>query len=405
MSRKRKHNQPPENCNLQRVPRVACPPLFRHCGTNEQGHPVPRGADTYASAAVCILLLLAVVGVFGQTLRHEFVNFDDDKYVRKNPEVVGGLTVEGVAVGLHQPARQQLASAYLALPCSSTASSYGLEPWGHHLTSVLLHAATAVLLFLVLRQMTGRSLAQCLRGRRLRHPSAAGRIGGLGGRTKGRSERAVLHAYPRGVRRAMCVSRFPWRVTWRLCGLFALGLMAKPMLVTLPFVLLLLDYWPLGRMLLVPSSGMGTCRTSAAVALPPQGRKCNCAQRMAGPRRVLASLAVVARKAPLAPAGGRLVRGDALGQGEAIAATQHVSLPWRGRQCRWFPTSPTWDSCSGRLDLAVLYPHPGCDLPLWQVVGGSARCWRRSRGSRGLAAAVPVPAGGLALVLWGCWCR
>ena len=82
---------------------------------------------------------------------------------------------------------------------------YGLHPAGHYLTNVLLHAASSVLLFLVLLRMTGESLAQCLGGGGLCHSSLARRIGGLVGRATGRAEWAVFHADARSlcaVRRA-----------------------------------------------------------------------------------------------------------------------------------------------------------------------------------------------------------
>ena len=92
-----------------------------------------------------------------------------------------------------------------------------------------------------------RPVAQRIGGGHLRRPSAAGGIGGLGGRAEGRFERPVLHAdvaaYLGYVRRPFSLARYLAVVV-----LFALGLMAKPMLVTLPLVLLLLDYWPLRRM-------------------------------------------------------------------------------------------------------------------------------------------------------------
>ena len=126
------------------------------------------------------------------------------------------------------------------------AQFYGLNPGGHHFTNVLLHMATAILLFLVLRQMTGAALAERIRSGDFRDSSAASGIGGVGSGAQGCAERAVFHADPCGVR----ALRAPSLVTARyalVILLFALGLMCKPMLVTLPFVLLLLDYWPLNR--------------------------------------------------------------------------------------------------------------------------------------------------------------
>ena len=103
---------------------------------------------------VCVLLVVAVFLVFGQTLRHEFVDLDDDLYVYNNPVVQKGLTWEGFRwaltygnIGHWHP----LTWLSHMLDCQL----YGLQAGGHHLTNLLLHTATAILLFLVLRQMTG----------------------------------------------------------------------------------------------------------------------------------------------------------------------------------------------------------------------------------------------------------
>ena len=105
--------------------------------------------------AVCGLLLLAVALVFGQTVRFDFVNFDDQSYVYENAHVRKGVTPEGVVwafTTLDANNWHPLAwlSHMLDFQC------YGLWAGGHHLTNVLLHALSVVVLFLVLRQMTGR---------------------------------------------------------------------------------------------------------------------------------------------------------------------------------------------------------------------------------------------------------
>ncbi len=122
---------------------------------------------------------------------------------------------------------------------------YGRNPGGFHLTNVWLHAATAVLLFLVLRRMTGRVWPSALVAALFAvHPLRP--IGGLGHRAKRRPQRAVLHADAGGLC-GLCTAPVFDRPLPGGAVCF-LGLMAKPMLVTLPCVLLLLDYWPLRRM-------------------------------------------------------------------------------------------------------------------------------------------------------------
>jgi hypothetical protein len=110
--------------------------------------------NPYTVLVVCGFLLLAVALVFGQTVRHEFVNIDDPVYVYENTQVACGLTAQGIAWAFttgHAGNWHPLTWLSHILDCQL----YGLKwPGGHHLTNVLLHAATATLLFLALWQMT-----------------------------------------------------------------------------------------------------------------------------------------------------------------------------------------------------------------------------------------------------------
>ena len=113
-----------------------------------------------------MLLALAVFAVFGQTVRHGFVNFDDDLYVYQNPVVVKGLTFQGIGyVFTHQMCDFYHPLTMMSLMLDNQV--YGLNPGGYHLTNVLLHAATAILLFLVLRRMM-RSLRSLIKASELR---------------------------------------------------------------------------------------------------------------------------------------------------------------------------------------------------------------------------------------------
>ncbi|MEN6407913.1 MAG: hypothetical protein ABFC77_15775, partial [Thermoguttaceae bacterium] len=110
--------------------------------------------NRWLATAICIFLVALIALVFGQTLGHGFVDVDDDLYVRTNPHVTAGVTAEGV--------RWAMTARYASnwhpitwLSHMTDCQQYGLDPWGHHLTNVLLHAINAVLLFLVFRRMTG----------------------------------------------------------------------------------------------------------------------------------------------------------------------------------------------------------------------------------------------------------
>ena len=126
---------------------------------------VPQGGDAvlpdvhtqnrWLSFAVCVFLALAVWAVFGQTLHHQFVNFDDNVYVYENETINRGLDLNGIGwVFTHRQSGNwhPLTSLSHMLACQF----FGLNPGGHHLINVILHAATVVLLFLVLRNLTGR---------------------------------------------------------------------------------------------------------------------------------------------------------------------------------------------------------------------------------------------------------
>src|SRR5205814_4232930 len=115
--------------------------------------PAAGSGAQLVTMVICILLVAIVWVVFGQTLRHEFVNYDDDQYVYENPRIANGLTLEGIGwafTNAHASNWHPLTTISHMLDCQL----YGLNPWGHHLTNVLLHAAAAVFLFLALRELT-----------------------------------------------------------------------------------------------------------------------------------------------------------------------------------------------------------------------------------------------------------
>ena len=202
--------------------------------------------DRWMISGVCIFLAAITWLVFGQTLRHPFVNYDDADYVVKNAQVARGLTLEGIVwafTHVHSANWHPLTWISHMVDCQL----YGLNPRGHHLTNVLLHAATAILLFLLLRQMTGTLWRSAFVAAVFAiHPLHVESVAWVAERKdmlSGLFFVLTLAAYVR-------YSRAPWSpVRYSLVVLlFAMGLMSKPMLITTPFILLLLDYWPLGRL-------------------------------------------------------------------------------------------------------------------------------------------------------------
>jgi protein O-mannosyl-transferase len=227
--------------------------------------------DRWIVPGLCLGLAAMVWLVFGQTIHHQFINLDDGAYVYKNPQVFRGLTSEGIIWAFtqsHAANWHPLTWLSHMLDCQL----YGLSPGGHHLTNVLLHSANAILLFLVLRQMTGSLWRSAFVAALFAiHPLRVESVAWVSERKDLLSGLFFLLSIWAYVRYARNRSLSRYGV---LLLFFALGLLCKPMLVTLPAVLLLLDYWPLGRMPSATDSRekkFGTLRTLVLEKLPLVG--------------------------------------------------------------------------------------------------------------------------------------
>lgn len=204
------------------------------------------GGDHLVTFSVSIFLVAIVWMVFGQTLQHEFVNYDDSSYIYENPIITKGLSAGGIGwafANVHSGNWHPLTTISHMLDCQL----YGLQPWGHHLTNVLLHAAAAILLFIALRELTDTLWPSAFVAVVFAiHPLRVESVAWVAERKdvlSGVFFTLTLWAYARYVRgRRPSPGRFTLVLVF-----FALGLMCKPTLVTVPFVLLLLDYWPLRR--------------------------------------------------------------------------------------------------------------------------------------------------------------
>ena len=327
--------------------------------------------NAYTVPAISGFLLLAVLVVFGQTIRHEFVNFDDDSYVYANPQVSHGLTVSGAVWAFTQSYRSNwIPLTWISLMVDG--NLYGLHAGGYHLTNVLLHAATAILLFLVLRRMTGCLWPSAFAAALFAvHPLRAESVAWVTERKdvlSGLFFMLTLWAYVGYVRHRFSLARYALVIV-----LFALGLMAKPMLVTLPFVLLLLDYWPLRRMVFVPRED------TLALGWTSHGRPESEAKGVGGTTitptetlggkalgRVSVLVRLVIEKIPLFVVAG----GDCLltlfVQDRSLVSTEHLPLWWRiGNAIIAYVTY--LGQFFYPVGLSVLYPRPGLDLPLWKV--------------------------------------
>jgi tetratricopeptide (TPR) repeat protein len=206
---------------------------------------VSRPGEFRIAVAICGMLALLVWIAFGQTIRYGFVNFDDDVYVYKNSHVTGGLTPAGVGwafTHVHSSNWHPLTWMSHMLD----AEVYGLNAGGHHATNILIHGATVILLFLFLWRTTGflwRSafVAAVFAIHPLRTESVAW-IAERKDLLSGQFFVLTLTAYVWYARRSWSFVRYTI-----VAFLLSCALMCKPVAVTLPFVLLLLDYWPLNR--------------------------------------------------------------------------------------------------------------------------------------------------------------
>ncbi len=299
----------------------------------------------YVVPLICGLLVLAVAVIFAQTLNHDFVNFDDGTYVLENRPVAEGITVNGLSwafTSFHATNWHPVTWLSHMLDCQL----YDLEPWGHHLTNVLLHAANAVLLFLVLLRMTGNTWPSAFVAAVFAvHPLRVESVAWVSERKdilSGLFFMLTLWAYVAYARRPFSVVRYTSVIL-----LFALGLMAKPMLVTLPFVLLLLDYWPLGRM-----------------TQPANRASSNTAKAPSGQRVSLGRLAV--EKAPLFMLSAASCVATSLAQQSAIASADVIAIPSRVANAMVAYVTYLVQSCYPA-GLAVLYPLDVNRLPAWEI--------------------------------------
>lgn len=224
--------------------RVVSPDVPPHCRASLRC----LGKSGWLALCLALLTLVVYLGVF----RCQFVNYDDPDYVTANQRVLGGLTAENFKWAF----TTGHASNWHPLTWIShmlDAELFGLRATGHHFVNVLLHTLNALLLFVVLRAMTGAVRRSWFVAVLFAlHPLHVESVAWISERKDVLSTfwmLAALGTWSRHVGPAREMSsplrRWAWYALALLC--FALGLMSKPMVVTLPFVLLLLDYWPLGR--------------------------------------------------------------------------------------------------------------------------------------------------------------
>ncbi len=289
---------------------------------------------------ISVFLVAIVWLVFGQTTHHEFVNYDDDQYVYENLVITSGLHWHGVVwVFTHSLCNNWHPVTMLShmLDCQF----YGLKPGDHHLTNVLIHALTVVLLFGFLQRFTGEIWRSAFVAAVFAiHPLRVESVAWIAERKdvlSGLFFVLTLWAYAEYV---LAIKRpgvaannrmFIWYVAAVIAA--TVGLMCKPMLVTLPCVLMLLDYWPLGRI-----SGLNQIKSRVLLDKLP-----------------FLVLAVAVSLVTLKT------------QEHLAAVVQSLSVSWRIEN-----VALAYVEYIGQLfypvNLAVFYPLPGIRPAIWLVV-------------------------------------
>jgi protein O-mannosyl-transferase len=355
----------------------------------------------YYALAVCVLLLVAVALVYGQTRDFGFVNYDDNMYVYENPRVKDGLTATAITSAFEHHAANwhPLTWLSLALDCQF----YGAKvdrAGGHHLTNVLLHGAAAIVLFLAFWQMTGGLWPSALVAAIFAvHPLHVESVAWVTERKdvlSGLFLMLTLAAYVGYVHRRQAslvvppsggqfvvppsggsAGNLPAKaVTTNLwygavVVFYALGLMAKPMLVTLPFLLWLLDYWPLGRIAIKPQPVVARSE----------------ADNDRGPRtKATAGRGIVLDKLPLLAMAAVSCTATVWAQTGQIDINQDLSMLTRiGNAIVAYVAYLV--QFFYPVELAVFYPHPLGSLAVPKVLAaglvllalsiGALACWRR----------------------------
>ena len=286
----------------------------------------PRTNRSGQTMGICIALAALSWLVFGQTLWHDFVNYDDPRYVYENTNITEGLSISGIVwafTHIHSMNWHPLTTISHMLDCQL----YGLKAGWHHCTNVLLHSIAVMLLFVGLLQMTGAFWRSAFVAAVFAiHPLRVESVAWIAERKdvlSGVFFMLTLLAY-------LYYVRLPRTGRYLVVAfVFACGLMSKPMLVTLPFVLLLLDYWPLDRI-------KGQVSKRVLEKIP------------------LIALSTVSSIATL------------VAQKGAVGYTEELPVLERFNNAVLSYVLYIWQMLSP-VNLAVFYPHPENRLPLWQI--------------------------------------
>ncbi|MFC1857522.1 tetratricopeptide repeat protein [Thermodesulfobacteriota bacterium] len=293
---------------------------------------------------VCILLAVLTLAVYGQVGDFSWTNLEDPLNITENPYVQGPVTIEKIVWAFTDGTWvTNYWAPLLWLSFLADYQIYGLNPGGYHLTNVILHIANALLLFIIFKRATGALWRSAFVAALFAiHPLHVESVAWITERKDVLSSLFWMLTMASYVWYAERLGVLRYLMT---CFFFILGLMAKPMLVTLPFVLLLLDYWPLGR-LHIGQTGGGFHSTGHASSI----------------------LSLIWEKIPFFVIMLVLSVATFVTQNREGVVAPLSSIPMMVRfenvlvSYALYIQKMFWPH-----PLAVLYPHPG-SLPLWQTV-------------------------------------
>ena len=294
-----------------------------------------------------LLLVVATLAVYNPVSHNGFVNFDDDRYVVDNAQVRAGLhwnTVSWAFTSFDQANWHPLTWLSHALDCQL----FQLNPVGHHYINLLFHAANALLLFLILQWFTGYAGRSLMAAALFAlHPLNVESVAWVAERKNVLSMFFFL----------LALAAYGWYVSkpgvmryLSVAALFAMGLMSKPMVITLPLVLLLLDYWPLGRMGSSAKAGVQAGRDAQFGARVQPIWKL-CLEKL--PLLVFSALSAIVTM--MAQGAGGAVLSSAAHNPRLRLENVIVSYEAYIEKAVW------------PFHLAALYPYPH-SLPMWEVV-------------------------------------
>jgi tetratricopeptide (TPR) repeat protein len=293
---------------------------------------------------ICAVLAAITWLVFGQTLGHQFASFDDPQYVYANRDVAAGLSLGGIGWAFtHTIAGNwhPITTISHMLDCQL----YGLNGSGHHFTNVLLHTIAVILLFLALEQMTGSLWRSGFVAALFAiHPLHVESVAWISERKDVLSAVFFMLALGAYIRYVHAHSLTAYLLVLLM---FALGLMSKPMLVTFPFVLLLLDYWPLDR---IRAPGFAKARGK-----PMTRSQWPIVSRLITEKIPLFALSAVSSVLTW------------LTQLQSAGSKYQLPFTWRLNNAVVSYVAYIWQMF-WPVRLAAFYPHPNDQLAFWQVL-------------------------------------